>query len=337
MKLPSLSDLEIKGKRVLLRADLDTEPKADALRIKVLKKTLNFLREKGAERIIILAHRGRPLLEAVADKPALEKSFSLKPFQPFFAKWHAEVKENLRFDEREEKNDKSFAEELARLGDLYVNEAFANSHRAHTSIVALPLLFKARSKNLVAAGIRFHQEVKHLTRIIKNPERPLTFILGGAKEDKLSYLWPLAELADKILVGGKLPIFVAENAEIRVDMRFEFAKLNPDGKDITLNSIEVFEADIAQAKTIILAGPMGKFEEEGQRMGTERIFKAVAANKKAYKVAGGGETIKAIKVLGQEACPELAEGFGWISVGGGAMLEFLAKGTLPGIEALKTG
>jgi len=105
------------------------------------------------------------------------------------------------------------------------------------------------------------------------------------------------------------------------------AKLIPDKEDITLNSIERFEEEVKDAGTIVVSGPLGRFEDEGHKQGTERVLKAVA-NSKAFKVAGGGETQKAIFSFGLE------KKFDWISVGGGAMLEFLAHGTLPGIEAL---
>jgi len=108
------------------------------------------------------------------------------------------------------------------------------------------------------------------------------------------------------------------------------ANLIQDKEDITLNSMTRFEEEIKKAGMIVLAGPMGKYEDEGHRQGTERIFRAVAENQ-AFKIAGGGDTLKVIQVLGLE------NKFNWISVGGGAMLEFLAKKTLPGIEALKIG
>jgi phosphoglycerate kinase len=105
------------------------------------------------------------------------------------------------------------------------------------------------------------------------------------------------------------------------------AKLMPDKEDITINSIEKFEEEIAKAKTILVAGPIGKYEEEGHRQGTQRVFTAVA-NSNAYKVAGGGDTEEALTTC------SVRDKFDWVSVGGGAMLEYLAKGTLPGIEAL---
>lgn len=307
MNLPGLIDLDVSGKRVLLRLDLDIEPDLDDLRIKASEKTLNFLKEKGAE-IIIIAHRGRP-------EGKVDESLSLKPFQPFFAKWGAKVEENLRFDPGEEANDSEFVRRLADLGDFYVNEAFGNSHREHSSIVGLPKILPH------AAGFRFIKEVENLSKVLENPQKPVVFIIGGVKKDKLDYLPLLEKIADKVLVGGRLPDY-AETSN-----KFLVANLLPDKEDLTINSIERFEKEIAQAGTIVLAGPMGKYEDKGHRQGTERIFKAVAGSK-AFKVAGGGETEEAIMAL------SLSNGFDWVSIGGGAMLEFLTKKTLPGIEAL---
>ena len=132
------------------------------------------------------------------------------------------------------------------------------------------------------------------------------------------------KIADKILVGGRLPDYLPEDFD---DKKIIVAKLIMDKEDITIHSIEKFEDEISKAGTIVVAGPMGKSEEEGHLTGTNRVFKAIA-NSEAYKLAGGGETEGIISTLG------LTNKFDWISIGGGASLEFLAKGTLPGIEAL---
>jgi phosphoglycerate kinase len=323
MNLPQSTDLDVSGKKVLLRLDLDTDPDPNDLRIKASEETLDYLKEKGAE-IIILAHRGRP-------DGKVDESLSLKPFQPIFDKWGAKVEENLRFDPGEESNDPEFARKLAGLGEVYVNEAFASSHREHASIVGLPKLLPS------AVGFRFQKEVENLSRVFENPKRPLVFVISGLKEDKLQYVKVFEALADdsradKILVGGRLPDFLGDAALESVRMKNEKDKvivgnLIMDKEDITLNTIEVFEKEIKGAGTIVISGPLGKYEEEGHRMGTEKIFSAVA-DSFAFKVAGGGDTEKAIAMLG------LSDEFDWISVGGGAMLEFLSKKTLPGILAL---
>ncbi len=318
MNLPKLTGIDVSEKRVLLRLDLDTNPDPNDLRIKASEETLDYLKEKGAE-IIILAHCGRP-------DGKVDENLSLKPFQPIFDKWGAKVEENLRFDPGEESNDPEFAKRLAGLGDVYVNEAFASSHREHASIVALPKLLPS------AVGFRFQKEVENLSKVFESPKRPLVFVISGVKEDKLQYVKAFEVLADKILVGGRLPDFFGDAALESVRMKDEKDKiivgnLIMDKEDITLNTVEVFEKEVKDAGTVVVSGPLGKYEEEGHRMGTEKVFSAVA-NSSAYKVAGGGDTEKAIAMLG------LSDKFDWVSIGGGAMLTFLSKKTLPGIIAL---
>lgn len=320
MDLPKIANLDVAGKRVLLRLDLDTEPEENDFRIKSSEETLNYLKEKGAQ-IIIIAHKGRP-------EGKIDESLSLKPFQPIFDKWGAEVKENLRFNPGEESNDENFTKEMASWGDVYINEAFASSHRQSASIVGLPKLLPH------AIGFRFAKEVENLSKVFDNPERPLLFIVGGSKKDKQDYIKSLEDLSDKILIGGRLPEYYGDLALESVRNKGEqdkliIANLVQDKEDITLNSIEVFEKEISKAKMIVLAGPMGKYEEEGHGQGTERIFKAVAAAN-AFKIVGGGDSLSVLSIY------KLEDKFDWVSVAGGAMLEFLAKKTLPGINALES-
>lgn len=318
MDLPILTDLDIVGKRVLLRLDLDTNPDPNDLRIKSSEETLNYLKEKGASEIIILAHKGRP-------NGKVDERLSLKPFQPFFDKWGARVEENLRFDPGEESNDPKFAKKLASMGDIFVNEAFASSHRNHASIVGLPKLLPA------AIGFRFISEIENLSKVFENPVCPLVFLISGLKEDKLDYIKSFENIADKILVGGRLPELLGDKSleSIRLQTgKIIIGNLIMDKEDITLNTIEVFEKEVKKAGTVVVSGPLGKYEEEGHRIGTEKVYKAVVSSS-AFKIAGGGDTEKAITTL------NLSDRFDWISVGGGAMLEFLSKRTLPGIEALQ--
>ncbi len=320
MDLPLLTNLDVSGKRVLLRLDLDTEPDLNDLRIKASEETLNYLKENGASEIIILGHRGRP-------EGKVDESLSLKPFQSIFDKWGARVEENLRFDLGEENNDPEFAKKLATLGDCYVNEAFASSHREHASIVGLPKLLPS------AVGFHFQKEIDNLSKVLDNPKKPVIFLLNGVKKDKLDYLEGIKKFADKVLIGGRLPEYLGDAALESVRLQPENAQvvignLTMDKEDITLNTIDRFESEIAKAGTIIVSGPVGKYEDEGHRQGTERVFKKVTELFSAFKVAGGGDTEKAISTF------NISNKFDWISVGGGAMLEFLTKKTLPGIEAL---
>lgn len=316
MDLPKVSDLDLSGKKVLLRLDLDCEPNPEDLRIKASHETLDYLKSKNTQ-IVIIAHKGRP-------EGKIDESLSLRPFQPIFDKWGAKVEENLRFDPREENNDPEFAKKLASLGDIYVNEAFASSHRDHASIVGLPKLLPH------AAGFRFIKEIENLSKVTENPKRPLIFIISGIKKDKLDYVKSFENLADKILIGGRLPEFLGDKAleSARLQKgKVIIGNLVMDKEDITLNTVEVFASEIKKAGTIVVSGPLGKFEEEGHRQGTEGVFKAVIASS-AFKVAGGGDTEKALETF------KMLDKFHWVSVGGGAMLEFLSKKTLPGIEAL---
>jgi phosphoglycerate kinase len=314
MELPKLQDLDVAQKKVLVRADLDFDPEdTENLRFKTLIPTLDYIKKKGGD-IILIGHKGRP-------QGRFDENLSLKPFQKVFEKWGAHVLENLRFDPGEEANDENFAKSLAVQGDVYVNESFAASHRVHTSIVGLPKYLPH------AAGLRFVAEVANFEKVLENPRHPLVIIISGFKDDKLSYIPNFMSFADRILIGGRMPDYIHDTSLLRSNEKVFIAGLVSDKEDITMNSIEKFEIEIGGAGTIVVAGPLGKFEEEGHRQGTSRVFTKIAESS-AYKVAGGGDTVAAINLLG------LADKFDWMSVGGGAMLTFLAKGTLPGITAL---
>ncbi len=324
MNLPKIEDLDFQNKKVLLRADLDIDVSKDGLgRLEILLPTLKLLTEK-ALKITIIGHKGRPggkeakelSLEPVGI--ALEKLLIQELGKEKVENLDLVVEENLRFDSGEIENDEHYAEDLLEESEVYVNEAFAASHREHASIVRLPKLLPS------AVGLHFVKEVENLEKVLNNPKKPVHLIIGGIKKDKLDYLEDFKKFADKILIGGRLPEYMPEDIS---DKKLLVAKLIMDKEDITVHSIEKFQEEISRAGTIVVAGPMGRFEEDGHMMGTKRVFKAIA-DSQAYKLAGGGETQRAISASG------LTKKFDWISVGGGASLEFLAKGTLPGIEAL---
>lgn len=336
MLIPRLETQELFGKKVLVRLDLDVG--TEDFRIIAARPTIEYLISSDAK-LILMGHLGRPngkhvsslslaivaqrlrkLLQHELDFIHEVSVFAMKERVDKLSSGQIVLLENLRFDPQEEGNGDVFARNLATLGDLYINEAFAVSHREHASIIGVPKFLPH------VAGVRFFKEVENLSRVFENPVRPVVVIISGLKEDKLTHIENFKSFADKILVGGRLPDFVPEEKR-GGDEKTIYAKLNPDKEDITVHSIEAFEAEIAKAKTIVLAGPIGKFEDPGHKLGTERIITAVARTT-AFKVAGGGETHKAITTFGLEKY------FNWVSVGGGAALEFLAKGTLPGIEAL---
>ncbi|HJY98473.1 MAG TPA: phosphoglycerate kinase [Patescibacteria group bacterium] len=330
MDLPKLIDLDVKRKKVLLRLDLDLtdgEINVANIRLRSALNTLNYLISEEAK-IVILGHRGRPGGKKVENLSLAPLALVLSELTGkeviFEGEGDISLKENLRFDPGEEANDPEFSKKLASLGEVYVNEAFGNSHRSHASIVGISGLLPS------AVGLHFSSEVENLSKVTDKPKRPLVYIISGVKEDKIRYIGEFEKSADKILVGGRLPDFLGDSAleSVRTQKgKVIVGNLIMDKEDITLNTIEVFEKEVKDAGTVVLAGPLGKYEDIGHRQGTERVFKAVVSSS-AFKVAGGGDTEGAISILGME------NAFDWISVGGGAMLEFLSKKTLPGIESL---
>ncbi len=248
LNLPKLTDSDIKNKRIIVRADLDL-PRRQAgfdptdinnLRLTSLTPTLDYLKSQNCV-ITIISHRGRP-------EGKVDEALSLKPFESYFAKWNAKVLENLRFNPGEESNSEEFAKELSKDQDFFVNESFATSHRAHASIVGLPKLLPH------AAGLRFAEEVENLSKVLENPQKPSIVIISGVKEDKVEMIKEIKEKVDKVLVAGRLPDYLGEDYK---DDKVLVAKLNPDKEDITINSIELFEKEIAKGGTIVLAGVPG--------------------------------------------------------------------------------
>lgn len=319
MKLPALHDFNFYGKKVLVRGDFDVplqgEKIVDDARIRECLPTVKYLLDSGAKKIILMGHLGRPegrVVENLRLAPIEEK------FRGLLNSKNIIFLENLRFDKREEENDEGFAKELAGMGDFYVNEAFASSHREHASIVGIPKFLPH------CAGLHFASEVENLSKVLENPAKPLVFIIGGAKlETKLPLIADFVRKADMVLVGGILPKF--QNLKLKNVL---FADLTEDGFDINSESISEFVEIIKKAGTVVWNGPMGKYEDEKYEAGTKKIGEAVAESE-GFKVVGGGDTIVALKKF------NLLDKMDYVSTGGGAMLEFLAKGILPGIAALK--
>ena len=282
----SIRDISVAEKSILVRADLEWEGERSSRR-KATKDIVEYLKSRGAERVKVIGHKGN--IDQVVEL-GVDLNF------------------DLRSDPREEANDESLAQELADGFDVYINEAFATSHRLHCSIDALPKFMKSQGKQ-VGMGLRFEKEIAQCSML--KAQKPGVLVIGGAKaDDKARYVDVLEKQGWTVLRGGLLP---------GVDLR-------PDGLDISQSLISNYQSLITYADTIVVAGPMGKYEQADCR-GTRKIFMVVAKSK-AYKVAGGGDTEAALEKFG------LKEKFDWISVGGGAMLEYLANGTLPGIEAL---
>lgn len=362
-----LKDLDVGGKRVFVRADLDVPigttnderltTKAEteqATRLTNLKPTVDYLVEKGAKQVIIAGHIDRPqgpdpskstkqLLGVLEKILGREIGFNPDPIGHSHGNENLDSRirendkrelvllENLRFWSGETENDPGFAKILAKLADVYVNEAFGNSHREHASMVALPLLLPH------AAGLHLEKEVEVMTKLLEAPQRPFVSIVGGAKlETKLPVIQNLAKISHHVLVGGELPLEIKKlnikyktfPSEIQNDEgnKVIVAELTEDGKDINLESAHTFVRFIKEAKTIVWNGPMGLFEE-GHDVGSKAVANAILESG-AYGVVGGGETTQFLEK------ENLLSRFSFVSAGGGAMLEFLAGKELPGIEAL---
>lgn len=327
------SDL-IKGKRVLLRLDLDVAIKdrqiIEDFKIKAGIPTLELCMQY-ASKVIIMGHLGRPdglVIEELRVAPIVEW-LKTQGFATDLSSGKLVVLENLRFDVREEACDLEYAKELASQGDFYINEAFS-SYRPAVSTTILPTLLPH------FAGLRFASEVKKLTEVRNNPKKPFIAILGGAKViDKLPVIEVLAKKADAVLVGGKLIQEIREK-QIELSKNVMVGKLNTDGFDIAEETTSAWANLISKAAMIVWNGPLGKFEEP-QYHQTQKIIEAIL-DSNAEIVIGGGDSVAALSQYGmleeaeQKALPAGRQVF--VSVGGGAMLKLLSDGTLPTIEAL---
>lgn len=317
----------ISNKRVLLRLDIDVPIEfrvVEDFRLRAALPTLKLCLEHALE-VVVLGHIGRPEGKVVPQLSIVpvKKWFADCGFNSYFESGKLKILENLRFDPREEQEDLAFAKELARLGDVFVNEAFA-AHNKAVSTTVLPTLMTH------AAGLHFAQEVETLLNVRNNPRKPFIAIMGGAKvKDKLPVIKVLAEKADAVLVGGKLI------AEIR-DKHLELPKnvmvgmLNEDGFDIASQTTQAWGNLISKAALIVWNGPVGKFEDPKYDQ-TEKLTQMIL-DSGAEIVIGGGDSIAA---LSQAGLLEKAEQKAFVSVGGGAMLKLLADGTLPTIEVLQ--
>ncbi len=332
---------ELNGKRVLVRVDWNVPIQdgkvVDDFRIQQSLETLKYIQSLGAK-LIVVSHL-EPETESLL--PVFEHAKTLLPLT-----WNDDgdstLLENLRQSPGEKANDAGFAASLASLADIYVNEAFSASHREHASIVGVPKLLPS------FVGIHFMKEVTNLSRFF-HPEHPFLFILGGAKFDtKLPLLEKFTKLADDVFVGGALAhnFFKLEGMDLKSSLVSlgEF-NLKPllETKKITLpedpiwNDERIIDAGpmtlatlqekISKASLILWNGPLGLYEK-GFKTGTLELCKMIAESGKV-SVIGGADTLAATKELGNQ------DKFTFVSSAGGAMLDYLAHETLPGIEALQ--
>ena len=341
--IKSIAEAEIiEGTIVLIRTDwnvpIEDGKILDTSRIEATLPTINFALSKGAK-VIIISHLGdgTDSLEIVAKEA--EKFFPETKVKFVRDPWNASspdgrkslenlrigeiaVFENLRFW-MEKENDEGFAKQLADFADIYVNEAFPCSHRKHTSIVSVPKFLPA------FAGFRFLEEYQKLGEAF-NPEHPFLFILGGLKfETKLPLVEKFLKIADDIFIGGALAVKALEINNIATNSKIIFPVGDISALDASRETLETLAEKIKEAKFVLWNGPLGNYEK-GFVAGTVAVSRMLAESQ-AQVILGGGDTLAILK-------PEIKKeisAHGFISTAGGAMLDFLASGTLPGIEALQ--
>lgn len=389
-----IDEHEIANKRVLLRVDFDVSLNTDAtiandLRIAQNIPTIEKLLQNN-NRLICVAKLGRPK-EGVRD-PLLSMNIvaeRLREYVPqakvtvvddfqsadkhvFETQSPGEILllENIRFYKGEKENDPEFAKELAALADVFVNDAFAVSHRSEASVVGVTNYLPSYG------GLLLKKELSMIDAAIKNPKKPVVVILGGSKiSSKISLIDRLITLADQLLIGGGmantfleaqgveigqsltekseleharalldraathkttilLPVDVTcgdvKNDQLSVVKKTDSIESDDMILDIGPETQAIWGAAIANAQTIIWNGPVGYFENAAFRRGTDFVYYAITQNTACTSILGGGDTLAAISKK------EYLENITHISTGGGAMLEYIEKGTLAGLEALAT-
>jgi len=357
----------------------------DDLRIATVLDTVRWLREHHAA-VVACGHLGRPKgkpdpqfsMAPVAERlgvllgtqvplaPATIVGPKVHPLAATLAPGEVLMLENLRFHPGETDNDPAFAVNLSELGDVYVNEAFGASHRAHASIVGPPRVLPS------AGGRLLFREVEVLSQLLTEPAHPSVAVLGGAKvSDKLGVIDALLDRCDTILVGGamaftflvarggdvgdslvepdmvgeckrlletdrvRIPVdvVIAQDVTDDAETRIVSAGAIPagwKGLDIGPETAAIFADEIGAAATVLWNGPMGVFEVAPFAAGTHTVAEAVA-DAGAFTVVGGGDSAAAVRQMG------VADQIGHVSTGGGATLEFIERGDLPGLAALREG
>ena len=356
--LPTIKYILDNGASIILLSHLGRIKTEEDKKSKSLKIVADKLKEMLRNKITFI--------NETRSKEITKAAKSLKPGEILFL-------ENTRFEDLNKKaessNNPTLAKYWASLGDVFVNDAFATAHRAHASTVGIANYVKES-----ALGFLMEEEVKELSKLLKGFKRPFISIIGGAKvSDKLKVLEKLFTIADKVLIGGGMAytfkkalgkeigtsIFEQNRIEdvkkylslykdkivLPIDNAItrEFAN-NPAvftsskndnipadymGLDIGPETIRLFSREIANAKTIFWNGPLGVTEFSEYEKGTKAIAIAIADNKDVFSVVGGGDSVTAINKLGYQ------DKFSFISTGGGASIEFIQNGTLPGIDAIQ--
>jgi phosphoglycerate kinase len=359
--IPTLADLgDVNGRRVLVRTDFNVPIEAgvitDDFRIRAALPTIEWLRERGAS-VVCASHLGRP-----KGKP--DPKYSIEPVRRRLAELApgVELMENLRFDPGEEGNSAEFTAALISGVDMYVNDAFGASHRANASIVGPPATLPS------AMGLLLEKEVEVLLGVRNSPKRPFVAVLGGAKiSDKLGVVEALLEIVDSLVVGGAMcfTFFAAQGKSIgdslfepeqvdtcrrildqhadKIRLPDDLVGVDADGRfatwgtnlpegskgfDIGPGSAAAFSDIVIEARTVFWNGPMGMFEDDRFAAGTRTVAQAMA-DTKAFTVVGGGDSAAALAKF------RLDDDVDHVSTGGGASLELLELGDLPGLVALR--
>ena len=388
--MKNLRNKNIKGLKVLVRCDLNVPIRngkvLDDFRIKKLIPTIDYLRNQGAK-IILITHLGEPKGRdlSFSVRPVAKRLWELVQGRLKFVndtigknveKEIDEMKEgdivvleNLRFYKEEEQNDDNFSRSLARLGDIFVQDAFGACHRNHSSIVGITKYIDS------FPGLLLEEEIRVLSDALVSPDRPLVSIVGGFKvSSKIKVIKSLLDKSDYLLLGGRVAnsLLISKGLYVKDLLSSEEEELMEVAKEINLTdpklqlpidgvmglinfdedysriggigsirkeedvydigpeTIEKYKNILSAAKTIIWNGPLGYFEKEKFSKGTEEIAKMIGQiNREVFSIVGGGETVEAIQKLGIE------NQFDHISTGGGAMLDFIAGKELPGIKALE--
>jgi len=358
--IPVLEDLgDVSGKRVFVRTDFNVPMEdgkiSDDFRIRAALPTINWLVERGAH-VVCASHLGRP-------KGQPNPKYSMDAVRARLAELApgVELLENLRFDAGEEGNDPAFVAKLVEGVDCYVDDAFGAAHRAHASIVGPPRTLPS------AMGRLLQKEVEVLLGMRNSPKRPFVAVLGGSKiSDKLGVVEALLNTVDALVIGGAMCFtFLAAQGHpigaslwepdqvdtckrllatgktihlpedlVGVDAAGNYATFGvnlPDGAkgfDIGPGTAAAFSDVIMDARMVFWNGPMGMFEDDRFAAGTRTVAQAMA-DTKAFTVVGGGDSAAALAQFG------LADDVDHVSTGGGASLELIELGDLPGLKALR--
>jgi phosphoglycerate kinase len=386
--MKTLRELDLRGKKVFIRVDFNVPIEdgkiADDTRIVESLPTIDYAIKAGGK-VILCSHLGRPKGKRIPElslKPVYEYLKGVLKTEVKFLEDYlgeeadralAELKEgevllleNVRFYEGETKNDPEFVKALARMADVYINDAFSVCHRAHASVVGVPSLVKEKGM-----GFQLEKELKYLSKVVGKPERPLYAVVGGSKvSTKIGVLKNLLPRIDKLLIGGAMAntflsalgynvgkslveeeyreiakdiLRSAKELEVKIylpvdvvverdGMVYEVDLLSIEEGDVIYDigkeTVALFSSALEGAHTVIWNGPLGYFEKDEYAFGTTAIARKIASLQ-ALTIAGGGDTIAALRKAG------VITAFSYVSTAGGAFLEYLEGKTLPGLKALE--